>query len=98
MDETKERIEKIQGFINTNIEIINGKGISEQEKEISYMLIQENIDTLIKLHSESVDLGQKEYIKKKIIVVKRKLFNYLAQVNNWDKRIFDQYIRIVDFY
>lgn len=97
MEETKERIGKIESFISTHIEIISGKRISKQDKDISYMLIQENIDTIMKLYKESVDLEQKEYINKKIIVVREMLFNYLTKVNNWDEKIFEQYRKLVDF-
>ncbi len=97
MKETNEKVEEIEGYINIHIEILSGKRISRQDKDISYMLIQEEIDTLIKLYRESVDLGQKEYINKKIIVVREMLFNYLTKVNNWDEKIFEQYRKLVDF-
>lgn len=97
MKKTNEKVEEIEAYINTHIEILSGKGISKQEKEISYMLIQEDINTLIKFYSESVDLGQKEYIKKEIIIVREKLFSYLTEVNNWDEEIFEQYKKLIDF-
>lgn len=97
MKKTNEKVEEIEGYINTHIEILSGKGISKQEKEISYMLIQEDINTLIKFYSESVDLGQKEYIKKEIIIVREKLFSYLTEVNNWDEEIFEQYKKLIVF-
>lgn len=97
MKKTNEKVEEIEGYINTHIEILSGKGISKQDKDISYMLIQENIDTIIRFYNESVDLGQKEFIKKKIIVVREMLFNYLTKVNNWDEKIFEQYRKLVGF-
>lgn len=97
MRDTNERVEEIEGYIYENIEILSGKGISKLDKDISYMLIQENIDTIIKLYNESVDLRQKEDINKKIIVVREKLFSYLTKVNNWDEEIFEQYRKLTRF-
>ena len=88
---TKDRIKKIQLHIKEHIEEISGRDNSKVDKEISYMMIHENAQTLIRHYKESQDSQHRNLLAKALLEVLDELFNYLSRVNCWDKKILKIY-------
>ena len=88
---THEKIKRIQLHIKEHIEKISGRKNPEVDKDISYMMIHEDVQILIKHHNESQDSQHRNLLAKALLEVLDELFNYLSQVNCWDKKILKIY-------
>ena len=94
---TRDNIKKIQLYIKEYIEKISGKTTLPVDREISYDMIQEHIETLTKYYKESQSDPQlRNLLSKTLLGVITMLQDYLRTVNPWDELIYRDYYIILD--
>ena len=94
---TRDNIKKIQLYIKEHIEKISGKTTLPVDREISYDMIQEHIETLTKYYKESQSDPQlRNLLSKTLLGVITMLQDYLRTVNPWDELIYRDYYIILD--
>lgn len=96
MGETNDKVDYIYKLIVNNIEILGDNHILKADKEISYLLVQEDIEALIRKYKQG-DSRQREYIRQILVEVKHDMFSYLVNKNRYDQVIYELYLMLEDF-
>lgn len=96
MKETNDKLDLIYKLIVNHIEILGDNHVLKADKEISYLLFQEDIEALIREYKRG-DLRQREYIRQILVEVKHDMSSYLVNKNRYDQVIYELYLMLEDF-
>lgn len=94
MRKTNEDLNLIHIIIKKHIDTIGDTDRPKQEKEIDYLLIKEAVMSLINQYKIADDSRQRKLIKKFLIDIDKKLFNYLLHINRYDHKILELYVML----
>lgn len=79
-------------IIKKHIETISGA--ENQDKEISYIVIQEIVKCIVEQFETSNSALEKQELKNIMKKINQELFNYLAKFNKYDHKILDAYVTL----
>lgn len=79
-------------IIKKHIETISGK--DNPNRENSYIVIQEIIQSLAQEFEKSLSAIEEQELKEIAKRVNQELFNYLANFNRYDHKILDSYVML----
>lgn len=96
MGKTNEELKLIYKLIKNHIEIFGDNHVLKADKEISYLLFQEDIEALIREYRLG-DSRQRECIKQILVEVKHDMSSYLVNKNRYDQVIYELYLMLEEF-